>query len=285
MSLLKFSAVATLSFLLLSGCGKKTEEPAPVVEKAASEELFDEFYEETTSDESTVTEADFEEPIEEQATTVAPQFSPDGRYVVQVSCIASEEIAEDVARKFETQGYPVYIAEVKNPTPQLMGTYFRIRIGGFDGLTDAQSFGEDFLLTNGYEYWVDNRSNDNVGIGDYGLGDDAGDFTFEEETSSYGSESTYGEPVVEETSSYESESTYGEPVVEESYTEEVVEPAPVEETYEAPVDTYSEPAATESFDEPVTTEETVATEDEWSTDETTESTSDETSSEWETTDW
>ncbi len=232
MSLLRISTLSTLAFLLLFGCGKKNEEVAPKAEKAVSEELFDEFYEENSTEtdvveESVAEEVVVEEPVTEFDSQVSePVFSTDGRYVVQVSCIASEEIAEDVARKFENKGYPVYIAEVKNPTPQLMGTYFRVRIGGFDGINSAKAFGEDFLLTSGFEYWVDNRSNDNVGIGDYGLGDDAGDFTYEEDASE--TESVETESTFEEETSFDaepvSETSYdAEPTTETSSSEPVVD--------------------------------------------------------------
>jgi len=204
MTLLRSLVIVGVSSLVLVGCGKKSQEtpdeaiPEETVSKNSSDDLFDEFYEETesTQEESSNNSEITDEYIEEEYSSsnsyvpsLAPRFSLDGRYVVQVSCIASEEIAEDVAKKFENYGYPVYVAEVLNPTPQLLGKYFRIRIGGFDNLTDANSFGNDHLMPTGFEFWVDNRSNDNVGIGDFGLGDD--DFSFEETPAA-------AEPVVEE---------------------------------------------------------------------------------------
>lgn len=268
MSFLKISAVAVLSFLLLSGCGKKKEEIAPVKEKAASEELFDQFFEDSSSTESEeVTEADLTESSNNETVSKAasePSFTPDGRYVVQVSCIASEDIAEDVAKKFENKGYPVYIAEVKNPTPQLIGTYYRIRIGGFNGIASAKEFGESSLLTNGYEYWVDNRSNDNIGIGDFGLGDDDGGFTYEDESPA---EAPTPEPVVEEVVEPEPA-----PAVEEATP--VVEPTPVVEEV-APVEepmvessTPVEEPVVETVPEPVVDDESSDDDsdtDEWGT--------------------
>jgi cell division protein FtsN len=268
MSFFRVSAIAALSFLLLSGCGKKKEESAPVKEKAASEELFDQFFEDTSEEvsEADLPESDIAEPAEKAA--VEPNFTPDGRYVVQVSCIASEDIAEDVAKKFENKGFPVYIAEVKNPTPQLIGTYYRIRIGGFNGIASAKSFGESSLLSNGYEYWIDNRSNDNVGIGDFGLGEDDGGFTYEEETPASTptpvEESTFEpEPVIEEPAPVAQEII--EPVVETPTPVEVApvveEVAPVEEpVIEAPV-VESEPVVEDAPDIEVDDD----TADEWGT--------------------
>jgi hypothetical protein len=97
-------------------------------------------------------------------------FTPSGRYVVQVSTVASPDLANNIARRFEGMGYPAYVARVENPTPALIGTFFRVRIGGFNRLSEANNFGESVLRPLGYDFWVDNRSNDNVGMGGGGLG-------------------------------------------------------------------------------------------------------------------
>ncbi len=267
MTLLRSLVVVGVSSLVLVGCGKKSQETTDevaspeVVSEKSSDDLFDEFYEETekSTDEATSTSEDKNETIKDEYSSTGsssssnnsstsssssssigstPRFSLDGRYVVQVSCLASEEIAEDVAKKFENYGYPVYVAEVLNPTPRLLGKYFRIRIGGFDNLTDANGFGDGHLMPAGFEYWVDNRSNDNVGIGDFGLGDD--DFSFSEE------------PAVAETSTPDPvQETVTEPVVEavvETVTETVVEEV-VETVTEPVVEAVAESVPTTTGDD------------------------------------
>ncbi len=220
MSLKRFVTALTAATVLFSGCGeKKAKEPVPAPKKPEpmvnkeevepAEKLFDEFYDDSVAIEASKKKAkqavtkepaktvaqERETPKEvAQEETFEPNFTPDGRYVVQISCIASEDIADDVAKKFEKKGYPIYVAEVKNPTPMLMGTYFRIRIGGFETMTDARSFGEGSLVKDGYDYWIDNRSNDNIGIGDMGLGDEP---IFEDDTPV---EETPARPVVEASS-------------------------------------------------------------------------------------
>jgi len=165
--------------VLFCGCGKKKKADEAVeqaeIESVATEEgsddIFDEFYddEEETKKEEPVQQEQFTSP------SSTPQFDPNGRYVVQVSCVLSRGIAEDVVAKLENKGYPAYIAAVDNPTPELIGTYHRIRIGGFNGVSLAKDFAENYLTPEGYEYWVDNRSNDNVGMGGYeGLGQSSG---------------------------------------------------------------------------------------------------------------
>ncbi len=184
--------------VLFCGCSKKKQAEEidnTKIENVASEEsddIFDEFYEDEGKKEADA------EPEEFRTSSSAPEFNPEGRYVVQVSCVLSKRLAEDVVAKLENKGYPTYIAEVDNPTPDLMGTYQRIRIGGFTGISQAKNFGENYLSQDGYEYWVDNRSNDNVGMGGYeGLGQSSGYESAEPAQPSAAWEDTEPAPAVE----------------------------------------------------------------------------------------
>lgn len=192
--MLKTLAIVTVSLLALNSCGGKKESkeskatPPPAattetkVDSNSTDELFNEFFDSTSEqDDASVAEnsaaakdAQIAEkstkPETSKATSKEPikpatkvKANPDGRYVLQVSCVASSELAEKIAKKLEKTGNPVYIAEVQNPTPQLMGTYYRIRIGGFSDRDAAKSFGEAQLTPNGFTFWVDTRSNDNIG--------------------------------------------------------------------------------------------------------------------------
>lgn len=277
MTLLRSLAIISASLLILNSCGGKKEaapeKPVQEVTENSAEDLFDEFYDSTDAsaenrDNTPVEDSYAEEVVEETPVEAvdeipAPVFSPDGRYVVQISCVASDEIAEDVARKLENSGYPVYVAEVQNPTPTLLGTYYRIRIGGFDNLTTAKSFGENHLMPSGFEYWIDNRSNDNVGIGDFGLGDNSSFDNAASET--YESTESY-ETVSSEsaTESYESssESFVAEPIVDEAVSA-VEESAPYQEATESVEETATEVTNTVSD-----VQESVASDDdEWGTSE------------------
>jgi len=177
--------VAVTMAFVVGGCGKKQEpeiaesefsQSSGFTDETMSEDtsdIFDEFYDDegtetTLEDETMIEEA---QPPEPPAYT--PEFQVDGKFVVQVSCVASEAIANDNVAQLEARGYPAYVAEVQNPTPELIGTYYRIRIGSFYGVSKAKEFAESILVPGGYDYWVDNKSNDNVGIDAYGLGDEA----------------------------------------------------------------------------------------------------------------
>jgi SPOR domain len=93
----------------------------------------------------------------------AAGFVKNGRYVVQVSVFKSSHKAGLAVEKLAAQGYPAYVAEVEDPTPEMSGTWHRVRVGGFQTLSDARSFGENTLKPMGYDFWVDKKSMDNVG--------------------------------------------------------------------------------------------------------------------------
>lgn len=164
--------------LIATGCGKKKKKDAnteftqmpTLSEKPAMEDttdIFDEFYD---SEQKPVTPPPAASSRAPMSSSYETEFVEGGRYVVQVSTVASQALAESNAANLKAKGYPAYVAEVQNPTPELIGTYYRVRIAAFSGISKARQFGDDILVPAGYEYWVDNRSNDNVGVEGYGLG-------------------------------------------------------------------------------------------------------------------
>jgi cell division septation protein DedD len=146
-----------------------------------SKDIFNEFYDdgsgtgktsETESAKATTTKA--KKSMEETSSLPSAggySFSDQGPYVVQVSCVRSQSLAKKLVSQFEASGYPAYMAEVENPTPDLQGAYYRVRIGGFNGPAAARRFGNEALVPNGYDFWVDSRANDAVGLAGRGLGE------------------------------------------------------------------------------------------------------------------
>ncbi|MFH0920373.1 MAG: SPOR domain-containing protein [Fibrobacterota bacterium] len=94
-----------------------------------------------------------------------PDFLESGSFVVQCLVFNSQKAANRLATRLTEKGYPAYIAEVSNPTDALPGTFYRVRVGNFAGVSQARNFGENVLVAMGYQYWIDNKSNDNVGKG------------------------------------------------------------------------------------------------------------------------
>lgn len=210
-----------------AGCTKKkpggrelasSGQTAATSTPAASQDIFDEFYKAdssvATKSESNATK---KEPVVRAASGGAPEFVDGGRYVVQVATHPSQRLADRTSAKLSAKGYPAYVAEVQNPTPALTGTFYRVRIGGFTGIASARSFGEQYLVPEGYEYWVDNRSNDNVGVSSSGLGSGSSSY--------YGSEP---QPASDYQSSYQSsyQSTPAPEPVPAAASTPAPEPAP-----------------------------------------------------------
>jgi len=174
-------AAAVIAALVLFGCKKQEEEPLPPpppVAKKKAADIFDEFY---MDDAKKAAPAAAQQAAAPPATAAKSgytasassgmyRFNPNGRYVVQVNSTALQGGAQKMVNKLKNMGFPAYIAEVENPTPELTGLYFRVRIGGFDALSEAKAFAENALRPEGYDYWVDRRANDNVGIQGAGFG-------------------------------------------------------------------------------------------------------------------
>ena len=188
----KFLSVGILVILaLFLGCSKGKNTAAkktggvPEISKTLSStadtaDIFKEFYSEDTAKKSpagkttgktrkTAGKNETFSPAS-AASASSADFSENGRYVVQVSCVKSQSFADKMAGGLKDKGYPAYVAEVQNPTPSLSGTFYRIRIGAFKVFSAAKAFGENTLSPNGFQYWVDKKSNDKVGMEGYGLG-------------------------------------------------------------------------------------------------------------------
>ena len=91
-------------------------------------------------------------------------FARNGKYVVQVSVFKSERQANRFKDKLVDLGYPAYLSEVMDPVSHLSGTYYRVRIGSFNGISEAKYFGEKILHSKGYDFWIDLKSNDNFAV-------------------------------------------------------------------------------------------------------------------------
>ena len=195
------SAVVLMLFVFVVGCNKHdkqnstkkgTEMPALGKKSAAdTSDIFKEFYSDDTAGQAKSKKASKNASAKGQTfsptssvTASSEEFSENGRYVVQVACVPTKVLAEKLAAHLKEKNFPAYTAAVQNPTPQLSGTFYRVRIGGFKGLAAAKNFGENSLTAAGYQYWVDKKSNDNVGMEGYGLG---GATSAANPTSSYGS--------------------------------------------------------------------------------------------------
>ncbi|WP_337872400.1 SPOR domain-containing protein [Ignavibacterium sp.] len=78
------------------------------------------------------------QPPVENYERVAPNiFKYKDYYVVQVAAFRSNSIAENEAAKFRNKGYSAFVEKAEI---QGMGVWFRVRVGNFSTLTEAQEF-------------------------------------------------------------------------------------------------------------------------------------------------
>ncbi|MGQ9799860.1 MAG: SPOR domain-containing protein, partial [Ignavibacterium sp.] len=69
---------------------------------------------------------------------VAPNiFKYKNYYVVQVAAFRSNSIAENIATEFRNKGYNAFVEKAEI---QGMGIWFRVRVGNFPTLREAEEF-------------------------------------------------------------------------------------------------------------------------------------------------
>ena len=243
----KIIVTGMIALALFGGCSKKKSSDREFASSArtassqtpsASQDIFDEFYKEDTSTSvKSAPVSQTEPPVKSKSGS--PSFVENGRYVVQVSTLPSRSLAEATSTKLSAKGYPAYIAEVNNPTPSLSGTYYRVRIGGFSGISSARAFGTDFLVPDGYDFWVDNRSNDNVGIEGSGMGSGGSYYSNEPASESYFQSTTEPAPAQTDPAEQSAAQVHNEPASPPSQAAPpaTTSPAPTVEATPAPATT------------------------------------------------
>ena len=167
----------TLSCALLSACGSKEEQPAPqaqakpVVEAPAPAPKPAPAPEPVQEEPALVPIQSLSEADDKPTLVESRNFAPSGAsveqessgpFVIQVSIQPSRRAANSVVSKLSDQGIKAYVAEVENPG-ELEGTFYRVRVGYFSSIANAQQFGKEVLAPQGYAGWVDNRKNDRIG--------------------------------------------------------------------------------------------------------------------------
>ena len=179
-----------LAAVLAVGCKKKEEAPAIIEEAPAAAAPVETDTSATLAEEPNLQQVDAggSAKVKDKGASPAAEaagFSERGSIVVQVSVFKSARQASNLVEKLAAQGYPAYVAEVENPTPEMSGTYHRVRIGRFQRIADAKAFGENTLRPAGYDYWVDNKKNDAVGSGSYSSDSYSSPSSYQSSPSSY----------------------------------------------------------------------------------------------------
>jgi len=126
-----------LGWQVLSKKDKKTETPvmpAPIVEDSSA----------------TPRELPVQEPVMEPPQVVV---DAEGKFTVQVSSWQTRRRAERDAQRFSAKGFTAYVQSAD--LPELGGTWYRVRVGGFATRNEARAMAEQLaeLLESGY--WLD----------------------------------------------------------------------------------------------------------------------------------
>ena len=92
-----------------------------------------------------------------------PKTEPDtthisGEWVIQVAVVLQESRAESMLNSLKQKGFNAYYKKVVNPG-KLTGTYYRVRIGYFNRMRDAEDFAKTKLQSYG-SWWLDKTEND-----------------------------------------------------------------------------------------------------------------------------
>jgi hypothetical protein len=112
------------------------------------------------------------EPLEDEfqesdSLTAAPRpahpdqgLTPNGPYTLQIAIFQKEREANRVAESLKAVGIPAYVSAVLDPRPDLPGTYYRVRAGGFATTKGARAYGTANLTPLGRDFWVDLKGRD-----------------------------------------------------------------------------------------------------------------------------
>ncbi|MCK9182925.1 MAG: SPOR domain-containing protein [Fibrobacteraceae bacterium] len=165
MKLIKFSAIAcsALLCLSLSACNDEEENVVPEINHKKAEAAKNDSADIPELQSIQSLSSDAKGTFKTQNSATAP--GDEGGYTIQVGIQPSKKGANAILKKLEDQNIKGYISEVENPG-ELEGTYYRIRVGYFKTLAEAQNFGKSTLEPQGFAWWVDYRSNDSVGTSD-----------------------------------------------------------------------------------------------------------------------
>ena len=73
----------------------------------------------------------------------------DGRYLLQVGAFRTIEAAERMASDLKMMKFPTEVVSENG--------IYRVRIGHFEGVSDARKVGDRLKMELGLDYWIDNR--------------------------------------------------------------------------------------------------------------------------------
>lgn len=160
-SILSVAGIALFAGILATGCKKSEPKPAPAAADTAVT-----LPEPPGLDSLDFGDDDFGAVEEPEAPKSAKPVNPhqgivkDGAYTLQVGIFSSESAAQKRASVLNGKGYPAYVSHVRDPRPDMPGTWYRVRIGSFATSKAAREYGATNLAPVGIDYWADLKGRD-----------------------------------------------------------------------------------------------------------------------------
>ncbi len=142
---------ALLLATALLACSGGGEEPVAEQTPSAQEQA------QPAEQTATPTEEPAQQPVQTPPPTprvvTGPDTSPYGFYTIQLSSWRTRAKAEREAERYRGMGLEAYVQEADIPD---MGTWFRVRVGDFPSLREAQEAAAALVNVDVRESWVDN---------------------------------------------------------------------------------------------------------------------------------
>ncbi len=149
-------ATVVLALALLGGCSDKQKEAAELEQEmrdleAAGTATDAEATADTMATQETVADAEAV-PEETQPTPPPMPPAPEGEgYTVQVASCENQEYARHLIGVYADRGYDAYVTTITFEGE----TYYRVRIGNFEGASEAQALKADLADKYSITPWID----------------------------------------------------------------------------------------------------------------------------------
>ena len=137
------SIIVLLLSVILAGCGGEKEKEAAVkIQTTDSQVIVQNTPAEVAIAETTKPEADS-----------APAKKKTGRYTVQIGAFRSERRAIEARSKYNSMGYDAYME--KTTVGGTDRAWYRVRIGRFQRISEAEKVSKELNAKGGVKTWVD----------------------------------------------------------------------------------------------------------------------------------
>ena len=140
------SIIVLILSVILAGCGGEKEKEAAVKIQTTDSQVIVQ---------DTVAEIAIAEPTKPVAVS-APTKKKLGRYTVQIGAFRSEKRAIEARSKYNSMGYDAYME--KTTVGGADRAWFRVRIGRFQRIDEAEKVSKELNAKGGVKTWVDRIS-------------------------------------------------------------------------------------------------------------------------------